>query len=81
MVESLSNEDITRWLAAVTSTNAKCWVENPESMKESGFMSSKTYTTYRVLLKGSDGELTACRHRFSDFETLRGQWRKVCHHV
>jgi hypothetical protein len=74
MVESLTNEDVIRWLAAVTSTTAKCWVENPETVKESGFMTTKTYTTYRVLLKASDGELAACRHRFSDFETLRGMW-------
>jgi hypothetical protein len=73
MVESLSNATVTQWLSAVTSTNTKCWAENPESVKEAGFMSSKSYTTYRVLLKASDGELTATRHRFSDFDVLRGK--------
>jgi hypothetical protein len=72
MVEALTSQDVKRWLSAVTSTDTKCWVENPETIKESGFMTTKTYTTYRVLLKSSDGELTACRHRFSEFEALRG---------
>lgn len=75
MVESLTNEDVTRWLSTVTSTNTKCWAENPETVKESGFMTTKTFTTYRILLKASDGELTACRHRFSDFDTLRDNLR------
>lgn len=75
MVEFLSNEDVTHWLQTVTSTTATCWVENPETVKESGFMTSTTFTTYRVLLKASDGELTACRHRFSDFEALRDNLR------
>lgn len=75
MVESLTNEDVSRWLSTVTSTNTKCWAENPETVKESGFMTTKTFTTYRILLKASDGELIACRHRFSDFDTLRDNLR------
>mmetsp|Transcript_2291 Transcript_2291/g.4235 ORF Transcript_2291/g.4235 Transcript_2291/m.4235 type:complete len:596 (+) Transcript_2291:212-1999(+) len=75
MVDSLTHEDVTRWLSTVTSTNTKCWAENPETVKESGFMTTKTFTTYRILLKASDGELIACRHRFSDFDTLRDNLR------
>ncbi len=58
------------WLNKVTSTSVKVWVENPEIVKESGFMGT-TYTTFRVLLKASDGELVGVRHRFSEFEQLR----------
>ena len=72
MVEAVTHQDVIRWLSVLSTTSVKCWVENPETMKETKFMKSITFTTYRVLLKGSDGELTACRHRFSDFETLRG---------
>lgn len=75
MVESLTQEHVRHWLQSVMSTSAKCWVENPETVKESGFMKSKSFITYRVLLKASDGELIACRHRFSDFETLRDNLR------
>lgn len=64
------SESIEEWLTHVTSSDFKVWVENPETMKESGFM-GKTYTTFRVLLKSSDTELIAVRHRFSEFVTLR----------
>jgi hypothetical protein len=63
-------ESIEEWLTQVTSSDYKVWVENPETVKESGFM-GKTYITFRVLLKSSDTELIAVRHRFSEFCSLR----------
>lgn len=64
------SESVEEWLSHITVSDFKVWVENPETMKESGFM-GKTYTTFRVLLKSSDTELIAVRHRFSEFVTLR----------
>lgn len=64
------SETIEEWLTNITNSDYKIWVENPETIKESGFM-SKTYTTFRVLLKSSDNELIAIRHRFSEFVLLR----------
>lgn len=64
------NETIEEWLSLVTSSDYKVWVENPETIKESGFM-GKSYTTFRILLKSSESELIAIRHRFSEFVLLR----------
>lgn len=64
------NESIEEWLTKVTCSDSKVWVENPETIKESGFM-GKSYTTFRVLLKSSESELIAIRHRFSEFVLLR----------
>jgi hypothetical protein len=66
----IMNESIEEWLAQVTTADYKVWVENPETQKESGFM-GKSFITFRVLLKSSDTELIAIRHRFSEFCQLR----------
>jgi hypothetical protein len=66
----MADQSIEEWLTQVTVSDYKIWVENPEIMKESGFM-GKSYTTFRVLLKSSDTELIAVRHRFSEFCLLR----------
>ena len=64
------SDTIEDWLTSVSHSESKVWVENPETIKESGFM-GKTYTTFRVLLKSSDNELLTIRHRFSEFVSLR----------
>jgi hypothetical protein len=64
-------QPVSDWITYVSGIDVKVWVENPETLKESGFM-GKTYVTFRVLLKASDGELVGVRHRFSEFDTLRG---------
>jgi hypothetical protein len=63
-------ESIEEWLTCVSSADYKVWVENPETIKESGFM-GKTYTTFRVVLKSPNTHLMTIRHRFSEFCTLR----------
>lgn len=61
---------IQDWIEREASTEIKVWVENPETVKDSGFM-AKTYTTFRVLLKVGNNELVGVRHRFSEFDSLR----------
>mmetsp|Transcript_602 Transcript_602/g.1010 ORF Transcript_602/g.1010 Transcript_602/m.1010 type:complete len:542 (+) Transcript_602:52-1677(+) len=70
MTSKITDETIQTWLHHVTNTDVKIWVENPETVKDSGFM-AKSYTTFRVLLKSSDSELIGVRHRFSEFCALR----------
>lgn len=72
----LDQTTINNWLAKVSSTDVRIWVENPETIKVSGLM-GKSYTTFRVLLKASDGELVGIRHRYSEFETLRNTLKVI----
>lgn len=66
---------IDEWVNNVSNIDVKVWVENPETLKESGLM-GKTYTTFRVLLKATDGELVGVRHRYSEFDSLRSMLQK-----
>ena len=61
---------VEEWITKVSTCDIKVWVENPETVKDSGFM-AKTYTTFRVLLKADGSELVGVRHRFSEFCSLR----------
>jgi hypothetical protein len=65
--------DLDSWYTDAEETIIKIWVENPEILKEKTFMGAaqKSYTTFRVLMKSSTGELVGVRHRFSEFETIR----------
>jgi hypothetical protein len=65
-----SGNAIEQWIEREAATEIKVWVENPETVKDSGFM-AKTYTTFRVLLKVGNNELVGVRHRFSEFDSLR----------
>lgn len=49
----------------------KVWCEDPETNKEAKTFVTKTYLTYRVLLKQDGRDLIGVRHRYSEFETLR----------
>ena len=49
----------------------KVWCEDPETNKETKTFVTKTYLTYRVLMKQDGRDLVGVRHRYSEFETLR----------
>lgn len=66
----MSDSEINDWLVRESLTEVKVWVENPETVKDSGFM-AKPYTTFRVLMKVNEGELVAVRHRYSEFDSLQ----------
>lgn len=54
------------------SSEERVWVEDPEEVRETGYLSSlgKTYLTYRIMLqRGID--VTGARHRYSEFEAMR----------
>lgn len=72
----MTDSTVADWINYVSNVTVKVWVENPETLKEPGLM-GKSYTTFRVLLKSSDGILVGVRHRFSEFDTLRSVL-KVC---
>ena len=64
--------DLDNWYRTNEETIVRVWIENPEILTEKKFMGvEKSFTTFRVLLKSSSGELVGVRHRFSEFETLR----------
>ena len=62
-------------MSSFVSSNAtiklKVWCEDPETNKETKTFVTKTYLTYRVLLKQDGRDLVGVRHRYSEFETLR----------
>ena len=68
--------DLESWFASCEETSVKIWVENPEILVEKKFgLKQKNYTTFRVLMKSSSGDLVGVRHRYSEFETLRENLR------
>jgi hypothetical protein len=68
--------DLETWYAKCEETAVKIWVENPEILQEIKFgLQKKSYTTFRVLMKSSSGDLVGVRHRYSEFETLRENLR------
>lgn len=70
-------EDLEAWYTTCEQTSVKIWVENPEVLVEKTFLGAakKSYTTFRVLMKSSSGEVVGVRHRYSEFETLRENLR------
>lgn len=69
--------DPDAWYKSCEDDIIKIWVENPEIHTERKFLGTtqKQYTTFRVLMKSSSGELVGVRHRFSEFELLRESLR------
>jgi hypothetical protein len=68
----MTSSDLETWYAQCEEVSVKIWVENPEVLSEKKFgLQKKNYTTFRVLMKSSSGELVGVRHRYSEFETLR----------
>lgn len=65
---------IKDWLHSFSIQNVQIWCEDPETNVEKfGGYGSKTYLTYRILLKQIGRDIIGVRHRYSEFETLRNQ--------
>lgn len=72
----MSLPDLDSWYVSCEDTSVKIWVENPEILVEKKFgLKQVNYTTFRVLMKSSSGDLVGVRHRYSEFESLRENLR------
>jgi len=64
-------EQVLSWISAQCGASMKveAWCEDPEMNK--GGLLTKSYLTYRMLLKRTGSDLIGVRHRYSEFEAVR----------
>lgn len=62
------------WIENSLKQQVSIWCEDPELSVEkiASGMLEKTYLTYRILYKQIGRDLIAVRHRYSEFENIRG---------
>jgi hypothetical protein len=63
-------QELKDWLGNFSNQNVQIWCEDPETATTVGIM-SKTYLTYRILMKQIGRDVVGIRHRYSEFESLR----------
>lgn len=66
------SQELRDWLEGFSNQSAQIWCEDPETSTTVGVI-SKTYLTYRILMKQVGRDVVGVRHRYSEFETLRTQ--------
>jgi len=70
-----SSTEINEWLDSFTQQQMQIWCEDPETNLEkvAGGMlgASKSFLTYRILMKQVGRDIVGVRHRYSEFEGLR----------
>eukprot|EP01035_Chromulina_nebulosa_P020183 gene20183-26201_t len=62
-------QELLEWLEISSKSTVKIWCEDPETNK--GGIVTKSYLTYRILLKQVGRDVIGIRHRYSEFESLR----------
>ena len=76
----MAQPSVSDWLDTFHASDAKVWVEDPETNTEKvgGFLGiSKSYITFRILLKCLGRDIIGVRHRFSEFETMRNEMQST----
>lgn len=66
------SQELRDWLEGFSNQSAQIWCEDPETSTTVGVI-SKTYLTYRILMKQVGRDVVGVRHRYSEFEALRTQ--------
>lgn len=63
-------EQIREWLTTFSNQTVQIWCEDPETTTVPGVI-TKSYLTYRILMKQFGRDIVGIRHRYSEFEALR----------
>src|SRR4051812_36207226 len=66
------SQELKEWLEGFSSQSVQVWCEDPETSITAGVL-SKSYLTYRILMKQVGRDIVGVRHRYSEFEALRTQ--------